>query len=201
MSGSKPVLVTFENFKDREDILRKGNLLKGSNIHITEDLSKRTRESRNELRKYMRKVKRNNPSASCFLQYDKLYVDSKIYVFNDLQGKVLGRYRFFFNNQIKTNIVQVVEQSQMEDPLAMSLAAMMMSRPGSVMDDRPGSSMSNFGALVSPTKTPVRQRGVLRNSISLTNVNNLPSKSDWSFLRWPIFPNFSIISPSRYKAG
>ena len=57
VSGSRPVLVTFETFKDREEVilnsslillqvLRKGNLLKGSNIHISEDISKRVRESR-----------------------------------------------------------------------------------------------------------------------------------------------------------
>ena len=57
VSGSRPVLVTFETFKDSEEVilnsslillqvLRKGNLLKGSNIHISEDISKRVRESR-----------------------------------------------------------------------------------------------------------------------------------------------------------
>ena len=57
VSGSRPVLVSFETFKDREEVilnsslillqvLRKGNLLKGSNIHISEDISKRVRESR-----------------------------------------------------------------------------------------------------------------------------------------------------------
>ena len=59
VSGSRPVLVTFETFKDREEVvlncllpdssyqvLRKGNLLKGSSIHISEDISKRVRESR-----------------------------------------------------------------------------------------------------------------------------------------------------------
>ena len=85
------MLVTFENFKDREEVLRKGNMLKGSNIHIGEDMSKRIRESRSELRKYMRKIKKTNPDATCFMQYDKLYVNNKIYVFNDLQGKV---YKF-----------------------------------------------------------------------------------------------------------
>lgn len=42
----------------------------------------------------------------------------------------------------------MVEQNQVEDPLAMSIANMMMSRPGSVMDDRPGSALSSFGGLV-----------------------------------------------------
>ena len=88
ISGSRPVLVTFENFKDREEVLRKGKLSKNSNIHISEDISKRTRETRAELRKFMRKIKKSNPDATCFMQYDKLYVNNKIYVFNDLQGRV-----------------------------------------------------------------------------------------------------------------
>ena len=54
VGGCKPVLVTFEDFKDREDVLRsvtklyqykcrlrrKGGMLKGSNISITEDMSR-----------------------------------------------------------------------------------------------------------------------------------------------------------------
>ena len=44
--GTRPVLVTFENFKDRETVLRMAKTLKKANIHVTEDLSRRTRESR-----------------------------------------------------------------------------------------------------------------------------------------------------------
>ena len=55
IGGCKPVVVTFEDFKDREDVLRsylpdlvvswcflnrKGGMLKGSNISITEDMSR-----------------------------------------------------------------------------------------------------------------------------------------------------------------
>ena len=75
--GTRPVLVTFESFKDRDEVLRKvssellcvhnmlrvnppfrlqARLLKKANIHVEEDLSKRTRENRAELRKFMRKV-------------------------------------------------------------------------------------------------------------------------------------------------
>ena len=82
-------MVTFENYKDKEEVLRKGYMLKGSSIHITEDMNKKTRDSRMELRRFMKAVKRNNPSASCVLQYDKLYVDNKIFVYNDIQGKVV----------------------------------------------------------------------------------------------------------------
>ena len=37
----------------------------------------------------MRAVKKNNPAATCFIQYDKLFIDNKVYVFNDIQGKVV----------------------------------------------------------------------------------------------------------------
>jgi 16S rRNA C1402 (ribose-2'-O) methylase RsmI len=50
-------LVTFETFKDRETVLRMAKVLKNANVIVTEDLSKRTRESRQELRKFMRQVR------------------------------------------------------------------------------------------------------------------------------------------------
>ena len=36
----RPVLVTFEDFNDRENVLRKAGMLRGSNIHVTEDMSR-----------------------------------------------------------------------------------------------------------------------------------------------------------------
>ena len=56
MHGCRPSLVTFETFKDREDVLKNAKALMRSNVTVTEDLSKRTRESRQELRKFMRQV-------------------------------------------------------------------------------------------------------------------------------------------------
>lgn len=54
--GVRPVLVSFESFKDRETVLRQAKALKKANIDVSEDFSKRTRENRQELRKFMRKV-------------------------------------------------------------------------------------------------------------------------------------------------
>ena len=71
--------------RDKEDVLRKSSLLRGSNIHVTEDMNRKTRESRSELRRFMRNIKRANPSVNCVLQYDKLVVDHKIFVWNDIQ--------------------------------------------------------------------------------------------------------------------
>ena len=109
VQGSRPTLVTYESFKDREDVLKNSRAMKGTHISVTEDLSKRTRESRQELRKFMRHVKRNNPerfvgwistvhllksclflcARYCYLQYDKLFIDHKIYVYSDVEGKVV----------------------------------------------------------------------------------------------------------------
>ena len=41
------------------------------------DVCRKVRESRQELRKYMREVKKNCPSTVCTLQYDKLYVNHR----------------------------------------------------------------------------------------------------------------------------
>ena len=80
--GCRPVVVNFANFRyqkierieklenrflkkslnffrDREEILSKSKLLRGSNVYITEDLSRKLREHRNELTKFMREVSRN----------------------------------------------------------------------------------------------------------------------------------------------
>ena len=39
------------HFRDKEEVLRKASLLRGSNIHVTEDMNRKTRESRAELRR------------------------------------------------------------------------------------------------------------------------------------------------------
>ena len=51
-------------------------------------ICRRIRESRHELRKFMRDVKRGNPAARVAMQYDKLYVDNKCFIWNDVQGRV-----------------------------------------------------------------------------------------------------------------
>ena len=86
---SRPVVVSFEEFKDRDEVLRKAGLLRGSSIHVTEDMSRRVRESRQELRRFMREVRRVNPASVCNLQYDTLYVDKKCYKYSPLEGKVV----------------------------------------------------------------------------------------------------------------
>ena len=38
--GCRPVLATFQEFKDRDEVLRKAGVFKGNNIHVTEDMSR-----------------------------------------------------------------------------------------------------------------------------------------------------------------
>ncbi|XP_059099208.1 protein unc-13 homolog C-like isoform X2 [Tigriopus californicus] len=86
--GSKPITVYFEKWQDKDEILRKSSKLKGSNIYIGEDFSKRVKDQRVELQKFMRTMRKRNPGAKFLLQYDKLFIDKDIYVFNELTGQV-----------------------------------------------------------------------------------------------------------------
>ena len=63
--------------------------MKESGLTITEDISKKIREARQELKKFLRVVKRNSPDKYCFLQYDKLFVDGRVFVFDQEEGKVV----------------------------------------------------------------------------------------------------------------
>ena len=64
-------------------------MLRGSSFSVTEDMSRRVREARTELRKFMRDLKKTNPAASCHLQYDKLFVNHRCYVWSSGQGRVV----------------------------------------------------------------------------------------------------------------
>ena len=73
------------------------------------------RESRQELRKYQREVKKNNPSAVCQLQYDKLFVNHRCYVWSDLQGRVVPHnpvrttshtYIYVFESELQTKVLR-----------------------------------------------------------------------------------------------
>ena len=75
--------------------------MRNSIISVTEDFSKKTREARQELRKFLRMVKKTNPERRCFLQYDKLYVEGKLFLYNDLTGQVeeqWGSKLFLYND-------------------------------------------------------------------------------------------------------
>lgn len=111
--GLKPILVTFHLFKDKEDILRKSPLLRGSNIYITEDYSRKVRKHREELLKFAKLVKSRQAGVRCLLQYDRLYVDNDVYLYNEVEQRVQrvlmklpegGKIFFFFLYCIPNNL-------------------------------------------------------------------------------------------------
>ena len=63
--GCRPVLVNFVHWKDREEVLRKSHFLRGSNVYVTEDLSRKLREHRQELQKSARQVGRHSIIVIC----------------------------------------------------------------------------------------------------------------------------------------
>ncbi|XP_023327225.1 uncharacterized protein LOC111700521 [Eurytemora carolleeae] len=87
--GCRPILVSFLHFKDREEILSKSKLLKSTNVYVSEDLSRKTREHRQELQKYMRKIKMRAPNKKCSIRYDKLFIDNQAYVYDEGEGRVV----------------------------------------------------------------------------------------------------------------
>ena len=87
ISGSQPF--SFQKFEDKEEVLKKFGLLGGTKVHIMEDINMRTKESKTQLRRFMRAVKINNPEADCSLHYDLLYVDNSVYAWGENMGKVV----------------------------------------------------------------------------------------------------------------
>ena len=54
-------------------------------------LSRSTRDTRRELERFMREVKRNNPGAAVKLDYDTVEVGARSYVFSLEEGRVVER--------------------------------------------------------------------------------------------------------------
>ena len=86
--GCKPVTVYFEKWQDKDEVLRKNNLLRGSNIYISEDFSKRVRDQVNTLNEFIRS----------FHQFVSLIFSTNISQFEQLKKKgnfILDKTVFF----------------------------------------------------------------------------------------------------------
>ena len=83
INGCRPVVLTFRLFKDRDEVFRKAGMLRGSNLHISEDVTRKAKDSRNELRRFLRERKVSDPEAIHKLEYDKLVINDKSYVWSD----------------------------------------------------------------------------------------------------------------------
>ena len=58
---------------------RKTQFLAGSNIYIAEDFSKKVKDKRTELQKFMRKMKKRQPLSKAELKYPVLYCSAHIF--------------------------------------------------------------------------------------------------------------------------
>lgn len=70
--GSKPITACFERWQDKEEILRKTKFLKGTNIYVGEDFSRRVKDQRQELKKFMKVIRNRRPLAKISLQVNSL---------------------------------------------------------------------------------------------------------------------------------
>jgi len=86
--GTRPITVCFERYQDKNAILRKSKLLRGTNILVTEDFPKRVREHRAELARFAKEIRRNDPDARIQLQWDKLYINNEVYIYSEDTGTV-----------------------------------------------------------------------------------------------------------------
>ena len=86
--GHKPIQICIVHYRDKEEILRKARLLKGSNIYVSEDFSRKVREHRHELIKFMKEVRSRDSTRKMTLRYDKLYMGHDVFFFNDRTGRV-----------------------------------------------------------------------------------------------------------------
>ena len=58
ISGSQPV--SFQKFGDKEEVLKKAGLLGRTRVLIVEDINRRIKESKTQLRRFMQAVKMNH---------------------------------------------------------------------------------------------------------------------------------------------
>ena len=106
----------------------------------------------------MRDVKRGNPAARVAMQYDKLYVDNKCFIWNDVQGRVTehgavsNKYEYDISNKL------YYEQGELDGE-----------RAGSVLDR--SSSVMSFKSMGSPTKRRVSPGFMRSQSCNLDGDN------------------------------
>ena len=88
--GCRPVLVSFSNFKERQEVFERSmSNKKSTSFSVTEDMSKKTREARQELRRFLVKVKKMSPEKKCSIQFDKLYINGRIFMYSEQDRKVV----------------------------------------------------------------------------------------------------------------
>ena len=71
------------NVKDKQAVLKAAQFVPLAPVSISEDVSRRTKESRQHLRRFLRLVRKNSPEKVTKLEYDVAFVDGVQYVYNE----------------------------------------------------------------------------------------------------------------------
>lgn len=74
-SGKRPIIAKFCNFKIKNDLIKNGKKLKGTNYAISEDFSQKVKTQRNEMKPFLEIAKAEGKHA--YLSFNKLVVDGK----------------------------------------------------------------------------------------------------------------------------
>ena len=85
-SEHRPIIAKFSSFKDKERVFRAARILKGSNERISEDFTRRVRDTRSKLVPFLIKAREDGKKAT--LRYDKLMIDGRPFVFNPVTNDI-----------------------------------------------------------------------------------------------------------------
>ena len=79
----------------------------------------------------MREIKKRNPERYCVLEYDKLFVEHRVYVWNEVVGQVsnsIGMTRPSLNAE--SQVVEMNDSERSLDPVTRAASALGRGRPG-----------------------------------------------------------------------
>ena len=88
IENNQKIVIQFEKLVDKENILERSETLNKCHVEIGEHLPKYQQNIRRELRKIQRVFKKGNPNTESYVQYDKLYIAGKTFVYDGPTGCV-----------------------------------------------------------------------------------------------------------------
>nr|KAG5695832.1 hypothetical protein BaRGS_006489 [Batillaria attramentaria]KAG5696034.1 hypothetical protein BaRGS_017146 [Batillaria attramentaria]KAG5713691.1 hypothetical protein BaRGS_024739 [Batillaria attramentaria] len=86
-SSSPPIIAKFAFYKDKEHVLRNKQKLKGSDIFVGEDFTKRVRDIRKKLSSHLKSAKAAQRSAT--MVYDHLIIEGKRYNYDPANDDIV----------------------------------------------------------------------------------------------------------------
>lgn len=81
---NRPIIIKFNNFKTKNELLKASPKLKGTGFALSEDFSQKVKDTRNQLKPYLIKARANGHYS--FLKYNKLNIDGKSWSLEELQS-------------------------------------------------------------------------------------------------------------------